>query len=125
MLTPNEISEGIPLIYAIAPYQLNSEGGIEWLGGTSTPTVYRARDQEAYDEAQRKITLLSRSVGFVDLTKVDTVCRVGSISDEGYGVDSANDHMHSDHDDAISVVEDDDKCFEIVLDNGLRLKLQV
>lgn len=129
--SPTEISEGIPLIYAISPYRLNSEGEIEWLAGTATPAVFQAKDQDAYDEAQRKITLLSRSAGFVDLTKVDRVCRVGSnpMDDEELnsevGIDGHNDHSDRDIEDATSVPEDDDKCFEIVLENGLRLKLQV
>lgn len=126
--TPREISERMPVIYSISPYRLDREENIDWLAGPDAPE----KDLEAYNEAQRKITLLSRSIGFVDLAKASRVCRVGSDLEDPADLDwrissrsGSGGQSGALSDDAMSVVIDDEKCFEIVLDNGLRLKLQV
>jgi len=122
--TPSEISEGMPLVYCISPFLLNQDGEIEWLANPTLGPVEK-RDQEAYEEAERKVNLLLRAEGFVDLTQAAGVRRVRPKRSDGPVAD-ADGCMEEHSGEQSSVVEvDDEMCFEIVLENGLILKLQV
>ena len=141
----------LPLVHELSPYPLNQDGEISWLAGAATPTpaYVEMKDQEAYEEAERNVNMLLRAEGFVDLTLAVGVRRMqlsgggggggGGGSDSG-GLDGCMD-QHSGEDDRGENGEgeaegeggsinadgevDEERCFEILLENGLVLKLQV
>ncbi|KAL7272671.1 hypothetical protein RUND412_004516 [Rhizina undulata] len=128
----SQIIDEIPLIYAVAPYVPNKDGDIEWLA-KGTPHDIDCRDKEAYDEAERKVNTLLRTEGFIDLCRVTEVRLmkrqpngVNPRLENGPSVD-----FHVPPPDPDSNAEDgrtgdinDEKSFELVLDNGLVLRLQ-
>jgi hypothetical protein len=126
----SEIIDEIPLIYAVAPYSPGPDGEIPWLA-KSAEEIDR-RDKDAYDEAERKVNTLLRADGFVDLVKaveVRLVKRQPQGKDAGVGQgESADFHQSvpdSNHEDGAVSEFNDERAFEIVLDNGLVLRLQV
>lgn len=126
----SEIIDEIPLIYAVAPYCPGPDGEIPWLRG-SAEEIDR-RDKDAYDEAERKVNTLLRADGFVDLVKAVEVRLVrrqpqGKDAGVGHG-ESADFHQSvpdSNGEDGAVGEFNDERAFEIVLDNGLVLRLQV
>lgn len=118
--TPSEIAARMPLIYAVSPFALNADCDIEWLANNPTPAVVTRKDEEAYHEAERRVNLLGKAEGFVDLTKATQARRVvPPESSPGGGGDGP-----ADESDGSTVENNDEMCFEIVLDNGVALKLQ-
>jgi hypothetical protein len=107
-------SDEVPLIYSISPYQLNETGEIEWLANP-TPGLVARKDEEAYKEAERKINLMLNAEGFVDLVQCVGVRRVAHATDGHPSGDS----------EGTAVEPEDETSFEIVLENGLTLRLQV
>lgn len=126
----SEIIDEIPLIYAVAPYAPDAQGKIPWL--TKSAAEIDKRDKDAYDEAERKVNTLLRSDGFVDLCKAVEVRHVkrqpqGYDAGVGHG-ESADFHQSvpdSNLEDGRANEFNDERAFEIVLDNGLVLRLQV
>lgn len=117
----SEIIDDIPLIYAVAPYALDAHGKISWL--TKAEAEIERRDRDAYDEAERKVNTLLRSDGFVDLCKAVEVRLVKRGYGESAGVRQSM--LDSNQDDGGVHEINDEKAFEIVLENGLVLRLQV
>ncbi|RPB10634.1 hypothetical protein P167DRAFT_537550 [Morchella conica CCBAS932] len=125
----SEIIDEIPLIYAVAPYCPGPDGAIPWLSG-SAEEIDR-RDKDAYDEAERKVNTLLRADGYVDLVKAMEVRLVrrqpqGKDAGVGHG-ESADFHRSvpdSSREDGVAGEFNDERAFEIVLDNGLVLRLQ-
>lgn len=117
----SEIIDEIPLIYAVAPYAPDAHGEIPWL--TKAAAEIERRDRDAYDEAERKVNTLLRSDGFVDLCKAVEVRLVK----RGYGESADFRQSASDLNQEDGRVHEfnDEKAFEIVLENGLELRLQV
>lgn len=117
----SEIIDEIPLIYAVAPYAPDGRGEIPWL--TKAAAEIERRDREAYDEAERKVNTLLRSDGFVDLCKAVEVRLVK----RGYGesVDFRQSVPDLNQEDGRAYEFNDEKAFEIELENGLVLRLQV
>lgn len=117
----SEIIDEIPLIYAVAPYALDVDGNIPWL--TKAAAEIERRDINAYDEAERKVNTLLRSDGFVDLCKAVEVRFVK----RSYGASAEFRQPMPDLDQEDGGVHEfnDEKAFEIVLENGLVLRLQV
>lgn len=122
--TPVEMAKGMPLIYSVTPYLLNQQGDIEWLA-KGTAMVIDQKDHEAYNEAERKVNAILRSEGFVDLTKAK---EVRPVQPEGSPVQNCTDSgIVDDHSEATpnsDVEYDFSKSFEILLENGLILRLQ-
>ena len=151
--TPDE-----PLVHEVSPYPLNQDGEIAWLAGAGagagsgaapTPAYVEMKDQEAYEEAERKVNMLLRAEGFVDLTQAVRVRRMRpeQLSSAGGGLDSGGldgcVDQHSEEDErgeeggdggenngeggSINAdgEVDEERCFEMLLENGLVLKLQV
>ncbi|KAB2573053.1 Sporulation-specific protein 71 [Lasiodiplodia theobromae] len=130
--TPKEITDAIPLVYAVNPYPVK-DGEIEWLaggdGGSSENIRYRDRDAE--DEAERKTNLLLKCDGYINLCNIKKVRKVhrGASAadenmDEGSDVDFDLDVDDSMEDDGITHEFDDERTFELVLRNGLIIRLQ-
>ncbi|KAI9715562.1 MAG: hypothetical protein M1812_005866 [Candelaria pacifica] len=127
--TANQIIEKTPLIYAVKPYELN-DGEIAWLeGGTSA--TREMHDQDAYEEAERKINTILQCDGYINLNNVDEVRSVvrGTTPaddnvDQGSDVDFHQDVTDTDRDDGDTKEFDDDRTFELAMDNGLVIRLQ-
>ena len=127
--TATEITEKTPLIYAINPYPVH-DGKVDWLQNGTRASRERA-DEEAYVEAERKINTLLSAEGFIDLCRVVKVRKVhrGSTPaddniDQGSDVDFHEAVSDSRRDDGKTSEFDDKRTFELVLDNGLIIRLQ-
>lgn len=126
----SEIIDEIPLIYAVAPYAPDASGKIPWL--TRSAGEINKSDKDAYDEGERKVNTLLRAEGFVDLCKAVEVRFVkrqpqGVDAGVGHG-ESADFHQSvpdSNQEDGRVQEFNDERAFEIVLENGLVLRLQV
>lgn len=127
--TAHEIANKIPLIYSINPYPVK-DGKIEWLWRDDDSV--RLCDNDADDEQRRQVGHVLRCDGVVDLCRVVTVRNVhrgatpadGNV-EEGSDVDFDQEVDDSHQDDGITTHFDDVRTFELVLDNGLVLRLQV
>lgn len=131
----HEIAETVPLIYAINPYPLH-DSQIAWLDDEDTessPESILRHDTDALDENERKINLILKSDGLINLTNVISVRKVlrgatpadetidqGSDSDVDFNQDVEDSH----HDDGTTQQMDDARTFELVLANGLIIRLQ-
>ncbi|KAK8187844.1 Pleckstrin homology domain-containing protein [Phyllosticta capitalensis] len=126
------ISESIPLIYAVNPYPLK-DGEIEWLSGDNPigQAALTHHDRDAEDESKRKDDLLLKSDGYINLCNVKKVRKVhrGAAAadenvEEGSDVDFDMDVSDSMEDDGVTGEFDDQRTFELVLRNGLVIRLQ-
>ncbi|KAI9696733.1 MAG: hypothetical protein M1836_005095 [Candelina mexicana] len=127
--TASQIVEKIPLIYAIKPYELDN-GDIAWLK-RGTAATKEWHDQDAYDEAERKINTLLQCDGYINLTSVTEVRSVvrGATPaddnvDQGSDVDFHQDVNDTNRDDGDTKDFDDDRTFELAMENGLVIRLQ-
>lgn len=120
----------MPLIFAVSPYQIE-DGQIAWVK-TGNATFQERKDEDAYEEAERKVNSVLRAEGFVDLLKIDHVRPFGdddNLQRVGTGLDA---DVHQPipmkarpQKGGQTAGADDDKTFEIVLSNGLTIRLQV
>ncbi|KKY21926.1 putative ph domain protein [Phaeomoniella chlamydospora] len=125
----SEIVENSPLMYDIEPYALE-DGEVNWLKSGNKTYVAR-HDQKAYEEQQRNIDNLSRCDGYINLCRIKKIRNVkwGATPvdedlDEGSDVDFHQEVSDTQRDDGTTSQIDDDRIFEIVLDNGLVIRLQ-
>ncbi|MCJ1463118.1 hypothetical protein MMC07_001723 [Pseudocyphellaria aurata] len=127
--TAQQIINRTPLIYAIDPYPLE-HGEISWLkhGNMSTRQKH---DQEAFIEAERKDNTLLQAEGYINLSHVIRVQHVRRGSspadvnlDQGPDVDFHEPVRDTPRDDGKTEQFDDDRTFELVLRNGLIVRLQ-
>ena len=128
------IAEKTPLIYAVNPYPL-FESNIDWLtphgrtlAANGTP---RTHDLDAFDENQRKLGLLRNCDGLLNLTNVSHVRKIqhGSTPadndiDSGSDVEFHQPVRDTQQDDGSTKEVDDDRIFELVLKNGIVIRLQ-
>lgn len=124
-----QITENMPLIYAIVPYKLEN-GGIAWMQ-SEPASVQETHDRDASDEAERRANTLLRADGYIDLCKVVRVRSVvrGSVPadqniDQGDEVDFNEDVPDALQDDGTVRSFDDDRTFELLLKNGLIVRLE-
>ncbi|KAI9830603.1 MAG: hypothetical protein M1826_004629 [Phylliscum demangeonii] len=141
--TTRQIERAMPLIYAIVPFRL-VDGRIAWLqpqpqppGGDATTTAAaaaaataasRRHDEDAYDEAQRRVNTLLRADGYVDLCRVvrvrlfvrgtDPITTAAVAADDDHDDGTAVDNNNNNNND------DDHRTFELILDNGLTVRLE-
>ena len=129
--TTQEILEGTPLIFAVKPYpDDNDDGEVDWLQYGSARTKERC-DLEASKESERQINTMLRAEGFINL---EHVARVQSFTrgngpvdnqmDEGSEVDFHEEVADTREDDGKTQTVDDSRTFEIVMKNGLVIRLQ-
>lgn len=124
-----DILKKAPISYDVDPYPL-SEGDVAWLSN-GNPEYVKRHDEEAYAQVQRKVHNISQSDGYIDLCKVREVRRIrwGSSSadpniGEGPAVDFNPEPEDSLQDDGATREFDDDRTFEMALDNDLVIRLQ-
>lgn len=129
--TAKQIADKIPLIYAVNPYPVY-EDNIAWLhpdaGG---PASMLHHDQDAYDEAERNVHALLNCDGFINLCDVVKVRKMKEGAtpadenlDEGSDVDFDAEVPDSHRDDGTTTEPANDRTFELVMRNGLVVRLQ-
>ncbi|TKA30029.1 hypothetical protein B0A50_02748 [Salinomyces thailandicus] len=132
-----ELAEQIPLTYDVSPYPLDEEKHVSWLDsqGPDSANDQRVFNEEAKTEADRNANMLLSCDGFVnmvDVRRVRQMQRGATPADdhieEGSDVDFdmphseiTQDHMH---DDGQTSEIDDSRCFELLMKNGLVIRLQ-
>lgn len=124
----SEIVDKTPLIYAVNPFPLH-DGQLTWL--KDGPSARQKHDQDAYDEAERKVNTLLQADGYVNLchvTRVRHVVRGSTPADqtveEGPDVDFHQEVNDTTEDDGKTDEFDDKRTFELVMKNGLIVRLQ-
>lgn len=124
-----QIINRTPLIYAIEPYPIE-HGEITWLkhGNVSSRQKH---DQEAFIEAERTDNTLLQAEGYINLSHVIRVQHVWRGSspadvnlDQGPDVDFHEPVSDTPRDDGKTDQFDDVRTFELVLKNGLIVRLQ-
>ena len=131
MLSTSQIMEKTPLIFAVNPYPME-DGRLAWLLEKSA-TKKRKHDESAQHESERQVTTLLQAEGYINLshvTKVRHIWRgstpVDQDMEEGSDVDFHFDEENNAtrQDDGSTKSFDDDRTFELVLRNGLVIRLQ-
>lgn len=119
----------MPISWNIDPYPIRDEE-ITWLTNGNDEFVQR-HDEEAYAQQQRNVHNMSQADGYIDLcrvTEVRNIQRGSSPADrnigEGAAVDFQPEPTDSRGDDGATREFDDDKTFEMTLENGLVIRLQ-
>ncbi|KAL8686819.1 MAG: hypothetical protein Q9218_006844 [Villophora microphyllina] len=127
--TASEITQKTPIIYAVNPYPLQ-DGKIAWLSKGTAASIERA-DEEAYTEAERRTNSLLNAEGYINICQVVRVRKVhrGSTPadanvDRGSDVDFHEAVSDSRQDDGRTDEFDDDRTLELVMNNGLIIRLQ-
>lgn len=132
--TAHTIAEETPDTWAVNPYPL-SENRIEWLaeGHSGTPESRRLHDEDAADEAERKVQNLLNCDGYVNLAEIKKVRRAKlgaspvdeNIDESGSDVDFDEEVDDTMHEDGATKEFDIERSFELVMRNGLIIRLQV
>lgn len=124
-----QIINHTPVIFSVNPYPID-QGGIVWLHHGSSQAK-KKHDLEAFREAERKLQTLSKAEGYINLShviRIQNVQRGMSPGDralgEGPEVDFHQSVPDSNLDDGSTRQFDDHKTFEMVLTNGLAIRLQ-
>ncbi|KAJ5950194.1 uncharacterized protein N7479_008607 [Penicillium vulpinum] len=127
--TAREILDRMPLSWDIDPYPLEN-GEIKWLSSGNSEFV-KWHDEEAYAQVQKNVHNISQADGFIDMCRVQEVrhvyrgsCPADPNIGEGPAVDFHPVPRDSRQDDGATREFDDGKTFEMVLDNGLVIRLQ-
>lgn len=118
-----------PLIYNVDPYP-TTEGEIDWLR-TGTSATKQQQDRAAYKEAERKVNTLLNAEGHINLAHVVRVqhiqrsnSRADPILEQGPDVDFHESVPDTTRDDGKTKEFDYYRTFELVLRNGLMIRLQ-
>ncbi|KAK4999729.1 hypothetical protein LTR66_001273 [Elasticomyces elasticus] len=130
--TAQQIADAIPLIYSIGPYPvINNQ--VAWMAADRPLSAEETQkhDQDAYDEAHRNVNALLNCDGFVhmcDIIKVRKVHRGATPADdtvdEGSDVDWDLEVEDTRQEDGATTDFSDDRTFELLLKNGLVIRLQ-
>lgn len=127
------VADETPDTWAVNPYPLKGDQ-IEWLsdGHPGTPESTKLRDRDAADEAERKAHNLLNCDGYIDLTDIKKVRKAkkgATPADEyiesGSDVDFDEEVADTREDDGVTDDFDIARTFELVMQNGLIIRLQV
>lgn len=125
----SEIINGTPTMFDIDPFPIQ-EGGISWLK-LGTPASVQDYDRKAAEEWQRNLENLSECDGYINLCQVVKVRKMlwgaTSVDDDmesGSNVDFHQDVADTARDDGTTRTLDNERTFELLLDNGLVVRLQ-
>ena len=129
--TAKQIADKVPLVYAVNPYPM-ADNTVAWLApDNASGENSRRNDLDASDEADRNVQAMKNCDGFINLCDVAKVRKVhrGATPaddqvDEGSEVDFDVEVPDSNHDDGKTTEMDDERTFELVLNNGLIIRLQ-
>ena len=130
-LSPSQIIEKTPLIFAVNPYPIES-GKLRWLQEQGAAAKHK-HDQYAYNEAERQVNTLLQAEGYINLcnvTHVRHVHRGSTPADQNLEEGSDVDFHFDEEDDATPQDDgsteqfDDDRTFELVMKNSLVIRLQ-
>lgn len=123
-----EIARQTPMMFDIEPYTVR-DGQVTWLT-SGNPNYVRGHDQAAFEEARRNVENLKNSDGYINMshivkmkwgaTEIDADLEEGSSSDVEFHQEVAN----TTREDGETKKLDHDRIFELVLDNGLIVRLQ-
>jgi Pleckstrin homology domain len=126
--TTNEIIDSTPTMFGIEPFPV-TDGEVSWIKGTSASV--HDFDRKAAEESQRNLENLSQCEGNVNLCRVVKVRKmrwgampVDDDMDSGSDVDFHQATSDTTRDDGTTKTLDDDRTFELLLDNGLVVRLQ-
>lgn len=127
--TASEIAEKLPLIYAVNPYPVE-KGQLVWLKKTNA-VQKRCHNQNAYDEAERKVNALLQTEGYINLCHVIRVRHVrkqgpltGQTPSQEPQVDGDADTGDASSDGTSLDLDEIEQSFELLLKNGLVVRLQ-
>lgn len=129
-----QISAQVPLTYDVEPYPLQ-DNNIAWLNseGIISSMEVRDRDDAAAAEAERNVEMLQAADGFIDMCNVHRVRNfVDGATPADENVESGDDvdfHVQVPdtsvrQDDGTATEIDEDRIFELVMKNGLVIRLQ-
>ncbi len=127
----HEIVEKTPMTFDIEPFKLQNNG-VSWLSSSDQDSVQR-HDREAVEEARRNLANITDADGYVNMCNIRKVRKIkwgASPIDEGLETGSGSDvDFHQDvsdtrREDGTTKEIDDDRTFELLLDNGLIIRLQ-
>ncbi|MCJ1395818.1 hypothetical protein MMC18_008704 [Xylographa bjoerkii] len=115
----SQIAGKIPLIYGVNPYPIEN-GEISWLAGKGSNTVAE-HDESAFDEAERKVNILTETDGYINL------CSVTSVREAQRG-DSTAPSQSEQSSSPVNVGQaqqaEDARTFELVIKNELVVRLK-
>ncbi|PWY92113.1 hypothetical protein BO70DRAFT_357252 [Aspergillus heteromorphus CBS 117.55] len=124
-----QILDASPLSYDIDPYPLQ-DGEISWLCNGNKEHI-KKYDEEAYVQRQRDIHNLEHADGFIDLSRVQEVrhvrrdsCPADPNIREGPDVEFNPEARDTRRDDGATQQFNDERTFEMVLDNTLVVRFQ-
>lgn len=124
-----QILDEMPTSWEINPYPVQ-DGDVAWLSNGNSEFI-RRHDEEAYAQMQRNVHNTSQADGYIDLCRVTEVRHIQRGSTpadrnvrEGPDVDFQPEPADSHRDDGATKQFDDDRTFEMALDNGLFIRLQ-
>lgn len=132
----SEIIEKTPVMFDVEPFPLDDSDSnsphkqVKWLSNGQRDHIDRA-DREAYEEARRNLANLESSDGYINLTRIHKVRQMQWGTDEvDEGLESGSDvDFHESvpdtyRADGTTDKIDADRIFELILDNGLVVRLQ-
>ncbi|KAK2754697.1 hypothetical protein FQN54_006830 [Arachnomyces sp. PD_36] len=119
-----EIHKETPLTFDIDPFPVR-DGKISWLS-TRNKEYIKEHDEDAFAETQRNASNLTRSEGYIDLSRIIDVRAVTGETTVVDRNDTAEDQDVSRPQDTQGNDSEpsEDHTFELVLDNNLTVKLQ-
>jgi hypothetical protein len=135
MPTSDQIAKEVPLTYEVNPYPVEN-GKLSWLKENNLPVNELIQhDQDAMQEAQRNVDMLLASDGFInlcDVTRVREMQKGATPADTNLEDGDDVDFHHAEDntlggertDDGATTEVDEDRTFELVMKNGLVVRLQ-
>jgi Pleckstrin homology domain len=127
--TATEIINQTPTMFEVDPFPID-EGGMRWLK-RGTPVTIQDHDRKAAEESRRNLENLSQCDGYIDLCRVVKVRQmqwgatpVDEDMDSGSDVDFHQEVTDTTQDDGTTKTFDNRRTFELLLDNGLVIRLQ-
>ncbi|KAH1443519.1 hypothetical protein KXV81_009358 [Aspergillus fumigatus] len=124
-----QILNEMPLSYDVDPFPIH-DGEITWMSSGNEAHL-KEHDQNAYAHSKRSIHNVTHADGFIDICKVREVRQVwrgSSPADpnirEGLDVEFHSEAQDTHRDDGATKQFDDDRTFEMVLENDLVVRLQ-
>ena len=114
----SQIADKIPLIYGVNPYPVE-DGEISWLARKGHGSI-EEHDQSAFDEAERRVNMLTETDGYINLCSVISVREVQRKDSRAPNQSEQNSNLVNS---GQAQRAEDDRTFELVIKNGLVIRL--